>query len=108
MRRSKPNAVLLVVILYCPEPVYELCRHAGVLPSECLVVGETSNDTQIMGVRGGAGYVVGVLTGSGTKDQLLNTGANIVLPNIGYLEKLLLLSSKSVGLVIFDNYPLVM
>ena len=51
-----------------------------------------------MGVRGGAGYVVGVLTGSGTKDQLLNTGANIVLPNIGYLEKLLLLSSKSVGL----------
>ena len=61
-------------------------------------MGETSNDTQIMGVRGGAGYVVGVLTGSGTKDQLLNTGANIVLPNIGYLEKLLLLSSKSVGL----------
>ena len=81
-----------------PEPLYELCRRAGVLPSECLVVGDTSNDTQIMGVRGGAGYVVGVLTGSGTKDQLLNTGANIVLPNIGYLEKLLLLSSKSVGL----------
>ena len=71
-------------------------------------MGDTSNDTQ-MGVRGGAGYVVGVLTGSGTKDQLLNTGANIVLPNIGYLEKLLLLSSKSVGLGdIFDNYPFVM
>ena len=80
-----------------PEPLYELCRCAGVLPSECMVVGDTSSDTQ-MGLRGGAGYVVGVLTGSGTEDQLLQTGANIVLPNIGYLDKLLLLSSKSVGL----------
>ena len=80
-----------------PEPLYELCRRAGVLPSECMVVGDTSSDTQ-MGLRGGAGYVVGVLTGSGTEDQLLQTGANVVLPNIGYLDKLLLLSSKPVGL----------
>eukprot|EP00984_Skeletonema_dohrnii_P037625 scaffold39867_cov222-Skeletonema_dohrnii-CCMP3373.AAC.2 len=42
-----------------------------------------------MGINGGAGLVVGVLTGSGTKQQLLDTGAHVVLPNIGHLEDLL-------------------
>ena len=76
-----------------PEPLFELCRRAGVLPSECMVVGDTSSDTQ-MGVRAGAGFVVGVLTGSGTKEQLLDTGADIVLPSIGFLQGLLLLSTE--------------
>jgi phosphoglycolate phosphatase-like HAD superfamily hydrolase len=76
-----------------PEPLFELCRRAGVSPSESLVVGDTSSDTQ-MGVRAGAGFVVGVLTGSGNKEQLLNTGADIVLPSIIYLKGLLLLSTE--------------
>jgi hypothetical protein len=58
-----------------------------------MVVGDTSSDTQ-MGVRAGAGFVVGVLTGSGTKEQLLDTGADIVLPSIGFLQGLLLLSTE--------------
>jgi HAD superfamily hydrolase (TIGR01549 family) len=76
-----------------PEPLFELCRRAGVSPSQCLVVGDTSSDTQ-MGVRAGAGFVVGVLTGSGNKEQLLDTGADIVLPNIGFLKGLLLLGTE--------------
>ena len=75
---SKPSA----------QPLMELCRRAGVMPHECLVVGDTSSDTG-MGKNSGAGLVVGVLTGSGTEKQLLETGAHVVLPNIGYLEELL-------------------
>jgi HAD superfamily hydrolase (TIGR01509 family) len=75
-----------------PQPLLELCRRAGVSPSECIVVGDTSSDT-IMGYQAGA-RVVGVLTGSGTQEQLLETGADIVLPNIEYLKDLLLLSTK--------------
>ncbi len=58
------------------------------MPHECLVVGGTSSDMG-MGINGGAGLIVGVLTGSGTKQQLLDTGAHVVLPNIGHLEHLL-------------------
>lgn len=47
-----------------------------------------------MGARSGAGIVVGVLTGSGTKKQLLENGANVVFPNIGYLKDLLLLGAE--------------
>lgn len=71
-----------------PHPLLELCGRAGVLPEECLVVGDTSADMG-MGVHGRAGLVVGVLTGSGTKAQLLDAGAHVVLPNIGHLEDLL-------------------
>ncbi len=70
------------------QPLLKLCRQAGVLPQECLVVGDTSSDMG-MGINGGAGLIVGVLTGSGTKQQLLHTGAHVVLPNIGHLEHLL-------------------
>ncbi|KAL7431888.1 hypothetical protein ACHAXH_002881, partial [Discostella pseudostelligera] len=55
-----------------PQPLNELCRRAGLSPDECFVVGDTSNDTK-MGSRSGAGFVVGVLTGSGTTEQLLET-----------------------------------
>jgi len=78
VEKSKPS----------PSPLFDLCRKAGVMPHECLVVGDTSSDMG-MGVNGGAGLVVGVLTGSGTKKQLFDTGAHVVLPNIGHLEDLL-------------------
>lgn len=71
-----------------PHPLLELCGRAGVLPEECLVVGDTIADVG-MGIHGRAGLVVGVLTGSGTKAQLLDAGAHVVLPNIGHLEDLL-------------------
>ncbi len=70
------------------HPLMELCGRAGVSPHECMVVGDTSADTG-MGRNSKAGLVVGVLTGSGTERQLLDTGAHVVLPNISYIKDLL-------------------
>ena len=75
---SKPSA----------QPLHMLCDQANVSPEECIVVGDTSSDTG-MGKNSNAGLVVGVLSGSGTKGQLLSTGAHIVVPNVDYLPKLL-------------------
>ena len=61
---SKPNAL----------PLQLLCDQANVLPSNCIVVGDTISDTG-MAINAGAGLCVGVLTGSGTRDQLLMSGA---------------------------------
>jgi hypothetical protein len=36
-----------------------------------------------------AGLCIGVLSGSGTADQLMETGANIILPNVGHIPALL-------------------
>lgn len=57
-------------------------------PSECIVVGDTTSDTG-MAKAAGAGYMVGVLTGSGTTEQLMADGAHLVLPNVGFLPQLL-------------------
>lgn len=88
-----------------PQPLYELCRRAGLSPSECFVVGDTHNDTK-MGARSGAGFVVGVLTGSGTTEQLLETGADIVLPHIGYLTDLLLLNAGPSSSVVNEFFSI--
>jgi phosphoglycolate phosphatase len=88
-----------------PQPLYELCRRAGLSPDECFVVGDTSNDTK-MGSRSGAGFVVGVLTGSGTTEQLLETGADIVLPHVGYLTDLLLLSASPSSSVVNEFFSM--
>ena len=42
--------------------------------------------------RASGALAVGVLTGSGEREQLLETGAVCVLPNIGHLKDLLQLS----------------
>lgn len=47
-------------------------------------MGDTKNDTG-MGRNSNAGLVVGVLSGSGTKEHLLETGADIVLEDVGDL-----------------------
>ena len=47
-----------------------------------MVVGDTTADT-IMGRNAGVGWTVGVLTGTGTREQLLSTGADVVLDNVG-------------------------
>mmetsp|Transcript_22457 Transcript_22457/g.27518 ORF Transcript_22457/g.27518 Transcript_22457/m.27518 type:complete len:182 (+) Transcript_22457:590-1135(+) len=70
------------------QPLLSLCKQAQVKPEDCIVVGDTSADTG-MGCNANAGLVVGVLTGSGTTEQLLQTGADIVLPDISYLHQLI-------------------
>ena len=79
---GKPSAV----------PLQQLCQQAGggggVVPQNCIVVGDTTADTG-MARNAGAGFCVGVLTGSGTTEQLLSAGAQLVLPDAGHLPALL-------------------
>ena len=54
-------------------------------PEECVVVGDTTSDMG-MGRNGNAGLVVGVLSGSGKRKQLVESGAHLILPDIGMLR----------------------
>jgi phosphoglycolate phosphatase-like HAD superfamily hydrolase len=75
---GKPSAV----------PLQILCRQQGTTPQECIVVGDTTSDTG-MAQAAKAGFCVGVLTGSGTAPQLLDTGAHLILPHVGHIPALL-------------------
>jgi phosphoglycolate phosphatase len=57
-------------------------------PQNCIMVGDTTADTD-MAKAADAGFCVGVLTGSGTSDQLLENGAHLILPNVGHVPNLL-------------------
>ena len=57
-------------------------------PSNCIVVGDTISDTG-MARNAGALLCIGVLTGSGSAQQLYDTGADIVLPSVGHVPALL-------------------
>ena len=70
------------------EPLERLCRRSGVTPYECIVVGDTSSDMG-MARNAKALYCIGVLTGSGTAEQLAETGANIVVPSVEHVPDLL-------------------
>ena len=61
---------------------------AKVSEEQCIVVGDTSADVG-MGLNGNAGLIIGVLTGSSTADYLLDEGADLIIPNIGYLPRIL-------------------
>ena len=81
---GKPSAV----------PLQKLCQLAQTqqgqtyLPQDVIVVGDTSSDTG-MARAAKAGFCVGVLTGSGTTEQLLETGAHLILPSVGHIPALL-------------------
>ncbi|CAB9497377.1 haloacid dehalogenase-like hydrolase [Seminavis robusta] len=82
--QGKPSAV----------PLQTLCQQVSaetattILPQHCIVVGDTSSDTG-MARAANAGFCVGVLTGSGTTSQLLDTGAHLILPDVGHVPELL-------------------
>lgn len=75
-------------------PLQALCQKISVykkqsiLPQDCIVVGDTTSDTG-MARNANAGFCVGVLTGSGTTKQLLETGAHLILPHVGHVPALL-------------------
>ncbi len=71
-----------------PKPLHMLCDKFDVSPSQCIVVGDTIGDTK-MGYAAKAGLTVGVCSGSGTSEELLDTGANLILPDVSYLPKML-------------------
>lgn len=89
VKEGKPGAM----------PLQQLCALAAAqcqqpqgqrvyLPQDCIVVGDTSSDTG-MAKAAKAGFCVGVLTGSGTSEQLLETGAHLILPSVGHIPALL-------------------
>jgi phosphoglycolate phosphatase len=69
-------------------PLEILCERTSLTPKDCIVVGDTTGDTG-MARNARAGMCVGVLTGSGTAAQLLETGADVILPSVGHLPGLL-------------------
>lgn len=85
---GKPSAVPLQRL--CALATAKLQEPGGraFLPQDCIVVGDTSSDMG-MARAANAGFCVGVLTGSGTTEQLLETGAHMILPGVGHVPALL-------------------
>jgi phosphoglycolate phosphatase len=70
-----------------PGMVTAFCHRVCLQPAEVLVVGDTLHDVQ-MGRAAGAGLVVGVLSGTGTRD-LFESHCDHVLENVLALESLI-------------------
>jgi len=73
-------------------PLTALLRLRGGAVSELAVAGDTASDVE-SGLRAGAGVVAGVLTGSGSREELEKAGAPDVLDGIAGLLPLLGLSA---------------
>jgi len=69
-------------------PLTALIRLGGGAVSELAVAGDTPSDVE-SGLRAGAGLVAGVLSGSGSRDELTQAGAHHVIDGIGGLPSLL-------------------
>ena len=70
-----------------PGMVEAYCRATGLAPERVAVVGDNDHDLE-MGRRAGAGLVIGVLTGTSTRDELQPL-ADRVLEDVTELEALL-------------------
>ncbi len=70
-----------------PGMVAAFCDRLGLQPGEVLVVGDTLHDLH-MGRAAGAGLLVGVLTGTGSR-ELLEPHCDHILENVLTLESLL-------------------
>jgi phosphoglycolate phosphatase len=70
-------------------PLTALLRLGGGAVSELAVAGDTGSDVEC-GLRAGAGVVAGVLTGAGSRDDLEQAGAPLILDTIaGLLPRVL-------------------
>ncbi|GMH46895.1 hypothetical protein TrRE_jg1321, partial [Triparma retinervis] len=71
--QAKPN----------PYPVLHFCEKHNCSPGETVVVGDTLGDTGL-GRNAKVGLTVGVLSGSGREEELMDGGADVVLPDVGH------------------------
>ena len=67
-----------------PEPIKRLCAKYKLRTSDVIMVGDTTGDT-LMAKNANVGLCLGVLSGSGTAEQLISTGASMVIPDVGYV-----------------------
>jgi phosphoglycolate phosphatase len=73
-----------------PGMIRAFCRTAGLSPEEVAVVGDSEHD-MLMGRLAGAGLLVGVLTGAGTRQSLRNS-AHLIIEDISCLKDLIVKS----------------
>jgi phosphoglycolate phosphatase len=66
-------------------PVLKFCRDHDCHPSEVLVIGDNGHDIE-MARNAGAGYAIGVMTGTGTR-EVLSRGSDAVLQSIADLPE---------------------
>jgi phosphoglycolate phosphatase len=66
-----------------PDMVLALCRQLGVDPADSTVIGDSPSDLA-MGRAAGAGFIIGVLTGVGSRAELAPI-ADVVVPSIASL-----------------------
>ena len=66
-------------------PVLKFCRDHGFSPHDVLVIGDNSHDIE-MARNAGAGYAIGVLSGTGTREALARE-ADAVLQSIAELPQ---------------------
>mmetsp|Transcript_61852 Transcript_61852/g.151229 ORF Transcript_61852/g.151229 Transcript_61852/m.151229 type:complete len:508 (+) Transcript_61852:213-1736(+) len=70
------------------RPTQQTSSIRPITPQNCIMVGDTTADTG-MAIAANVGFCVGVLTGSGTTEQLLGTGADLVVDDVGHIPSLL-------------------
>lgn len=88
---GKPSAVPIQML--CERATVHINRKlqtciSAIQPQNCIMVGDTTADTG-MALASNVGFCVGVLTGSGTTDQLLGSGADMILSDVGQIPILL-------------------
>ncbi|GMI10141.1 hypothetical protein TrVE_jg7079 [Triparma verrucosa] len=67
-----------------PYPLRMLCEKFDVPVESAIVAGDTAGDT-LMGRNAAAGITIGVLSGSGLPADLLENGADILLPDVSFI-----------------------
>jgi HAD superfamily hydrolase (TIGR01509 family) len=71
-----------------PDPILWAAKKMQVLPSECLMVGDTTID--VRAGRAAGAQTVGVLNGFGEEEELRLAGADLILPSAADLPAILL------------------
>lgn len=70
-----------------PDPILWAAKEMGILPQECLMVGDTVMDIR-SGIAAGA-QTIGVLSGFGEAKELIENGADQILLSVAQLQDLL-------------------
>jgi HAD superfamily hydrolase (TIGR01549 family) len=70
-----------------PDPVLWCAEQMGVLPENCLMIGDTTVDIRA-GLSASA-QSVGVLSGFGDQKELARAGANLIVENVAALTKII-------------------
>ncbi|MBG7610067.1 MAG: HAD family hydrolase, partial [Anaerolineae bacterium] len=71
-----------------PDPIQWAAKKMGVLPNECLMIGDTTVD--ILAAKAANAQSAAVLCGFGERDELDAAGADIILDNTKDITKILL------------------